>query len=77
MSQQANFFIFLFPPKSPKNPCRDPSNIEYSESALIGIHLDYFFFTDTDTDKENFISYNTSEIRLRQLEFPFLITCIR
>ncbi len=27
--------FFLFPQTSPKNPCQDLSNIEYSESALI------------------------------------------
>ena len=32
MSQQA---IFFYPPTPPQNPCRDPSNREYSESALI------------------------------------------
>ena len=34
--------FFFFPPASQKTPCRDPSNIEYSESALTNPNLFLF-----------------------------------
>ncbi len=48
----SKFFFFLFPPTSPKNPCRDPSNIEYSVSALSILVNPFCSFQDLAGDSE-------------------------
>ncbi len=52
--------FFLFPLTSPKNPCRDPSNIEYSENALIVIFIFAFSATVPDYLSINSVIFRTN-----------------